>query len=319
LEHDQGRPGRREAQGYQKRRLAAVLGGAVVLAALLAPFPPASRTVDAFTDLTHVPLSAALAGFGALWLHRRGRSATTALLGAWAGSVALGIVIEILQALVGREASAGDVWADAAGAAAGVLIAAMSMVPRRRGLWAAGAVLAALAGAVWPGLRLWDVARQRLHPSRLGTFEDALELDRWSFDGSEATRSREQVTEGRYSLRVELKRGRYPGAGLTSPPPDWSPYSLFRGDVYLEGDAPLDLRIKVEDEDHDGQLSDRFQRVVRLMPGPSHLQIPLSDVAAGPQGRRLDLTRVTQLRFFAADLPSPRVLFLDNLVLVARP
>jgi hypothetical protein len=162
------------------------------------------------------------------------------------------------------------------------------------------------------------VARQRLHPARLGTFEDALELDRWSFDHSRGERSREHATEGRFALRVELQPGRYPGAGLISPPPDWSAYSRLRGDVFVEGEAPLALRVKVEDERHTHQLSDRFQRVLTLPPGATHLEILLEDVAQSPQGRRLDLRHVAQLRFFAVDLGAPRVFFIDNLALAER-
>jgi VanZ family protein len=319
LEHDQERSGRREAQGYQKRRLAVGVGVAVVLGALLAPFPPASRLVDSLTDVSHVPLFAAVALGAAHWLLRRGVRSGAALVLAWMAAVGLGLAIEVLQELVGREASKADLWADAAGAAAGVMIAAARFPVgerRRRGWWWTAAAAAALAGSVWPALRLGDVARQRLRPARLGTFEDGLELDRWSFDGSRAVRSPDHATQGRYSLRVELRRGRYPGAGLTSPPPDWSAYAAVRCDLYLEGDAPLDLRVKVEDEEHNGQFSDRFQRVVRLAPGASRVEIALADVAAGPRGRRLDLSRVAQLRFFAVDLDAPRVLFLDDLRLV---
>ena len=295
---------------------------ALVLGALLAPFPPAGRPVDALTDLTHVPLFAAVAAGAAQWLRRRRVRSVASLVLAWIFAVTLGLVIEVLQKLVGREASLGDLWADAAGAAAGVCLAATAAPfrpPRRRGLWWAAAAAAALLGSAWPGLRLGDVARQRLRPSRLGTFEDGLELDRWSFDGSRAARSQDHATEGRYSLRVELRPGRYPGAGLTSPPPDWSAFAAVRCDLYLEGDAPLDLRVKVEDTEHNGQFSDRFQRVVRVSPGASRVEIPLADVAAGPRGRRLDLSHVAQLRFFAVDLEGPRVLFLDGLTLVEGP
>jgi VanZ family protein len=305
---------RREAQGYHHRAWWLV-GGAVLAAALLAPLPR-GRFMDALTDLGHAPLFAVLAAWTATRLRRSGFGLPGALGAAWAAAVAAGVAVEALQALVGREASAGDVWADAVGALAGILAAAAREGVGRPVLLTAGAVLTALAGMAWPGLRLLDVLRQRLQPGRLASFEDALELDRWSFTDSRASRARDHATEGRFALRLELAPGRYPGAGLDSLAPDWSGHSRLRADVYLEGDAPLDLRVKVEDERHTGQLSDRFQRVVRLEPGPSRIEIPLSDVAAGPQGRRLDLGHVAQLRFFAVDLSARRVLFLDNVALV---
>jgi hypothetical protein len=248
------------------------------------------------------------------WLRGRGRGEAAAAAGGWVLAVAAGLAVEVLQELVGREATRADLQADAAGAAAGVLAGWSAGAPGRA-LRMALAGAAALAGCAWPTLRLVDVARQRRDPARLGRFEDALELDRWSFDRSRGGRSREHATEGRFALRVELRPGRYPGAGLTAPPPDWSAFARLSADVFLEGGTPLELRVKVEDESHNHQLSDRFQRVITLPPGASRIEIPLEDVAGGPHGRRLDLEHVAHLHFFAVDLRAPRVFFVDNVTL----
>jgi VanZ family protein len=304
---------RREAQGYHRPALA-LLGVLLLAVALFGPLPR-GRTMDALTDLGHVPLFVGLSAWLMVRRRRAGWSLPAAGAAVWSAAVGLGVAVEVLQSLVGREASVGDVWADAVGALAGILLAAARERAGRVALLIAGAALAALAGTAWPALRLLDVVRQRLHAGRLAGFEDALELDRWDFRECRATRVREHATQGRFALRLALQPGRFPGAGLDSPPPDWSGHSRLAADVYLDGDSPLDLRVKVEDERHDGRLEDRFQRVVRLAPGPSRIEIPLSDVAAGPQGRLLDLRHVAQLRFFAVDLPGPRVLFLDNVAL----
>ena len=70
----------------------------------------------------------------------------------------------------------------------------------------------------------------------------------------------------------------------------------------------IDLTVRIDDAGHDGRLGmdDRFNRTFPLVPGPNRIEIPLSDVASAPRGRRFDLGQVRLLILFVADLREPR-------------
>ena len=148
---------------------------------------------------------------------------------AWAMAVALGVAIEILQGLTGRSASWHDVLADAAGAGAFLI---WESTPRaasravRIGLYSAAAILVAVPSAP-PLLVLTDVAMQVRDGPRLASFESPLELSRWEFQDSRPSRSTSHATEGRWSLRVDMGRGDYPGATLEWPVRDWTGYHVW--------------------------------------------------------------------------------------------
>ena len=75
---------------------------------------------------------------------------------------------------------------------------------------------------------------------------------------------------------------------------------------------PLELIVKLQDKIHNGEVDDRFHRIVRLTPGRHEVRIPLSEVAGAPRGRRMDLTRMGMLQFFAIQPPQRRTFYLDN-------
>ncbi len=283
---------------------------------MIVPMPGGRRELAALSDLAHAPIF----GFLALLILRRLRSGRTgsplrSSLVAWALAVALGVAIEILQGLTGRSASWHDVLADASGAGA---FLTWKSTPRaasrgvRIGLYSAAAVVITLP-SVPPLLLLTDVAIQVRDGPRLASFESPLELSRWEFQISRPSRSRSHATEGRWSLRVDMGRGGYPGATLEWPARDWKSYDELQFDTYLESGAELDLVVKIEDSHYDGRYGDRFHRTVSLMPGPNRTRIALSEVERAPDGRRLDLGRIRRLQFFTVGPAGPRTLFFDGI------
>ena len=70
---------------------------------------------------------------------------------------------------------------------------------------------------------------------------------------------------------------------------------------------------QAEDCRHDGEHSDRYERPVEITSGWQEIRIPLSEVAAAPQTRRMDLSRIKKLQFFAVRPPQRRTLHFDDL------
>ena len=288
---------------------------------LLVPVPATGRLGRVLMDLAHVPIAAGLAWAAGSVLRARlpGRPLVAALLGFVFVAGFLGL-LEALQPLVGRGGSWQDAW-NGAFAAAGA-----SAFLAGRSLGGAAATVASVAGVAGlllacrlPVRDLYDVWRQRRDLPRLASFEDALELRRWSFAGASGRRSLEHATHGESSLAVDFAPGRWPSATLAGPPPDWTAYDALVFDVFVDAGGAIPLVVKVVDADHDGTYEDRFQQEMSLLPGEHRVEIPLARVAEGPVRRRLDLARVEAVQWFADGLDRPRTIHLDDVRLVRTP
>ncbi|NQU26315.1 MAG: VanZ family protein [Candidatus Nealsonbacteria bacterium] len=289
---------------------------------LLVPQPDwgRMRMLDAAGDMMHAPVFALFAVV--IWKVLRTRGSGSDVrrgLIAFAIVAGFGAATEVLQGFVGRHPSWLDLSSNLLGSAAGILWmhrATVASAPRRR--LAAGAVTLLAVAWVVPTSTLVDTILQQYEMPRLASFEHALELSRWRCYESRVARVPEHATHGDRALRVELYAGIYPGVLLDAPVPDWSAYDELAMDVTLPPDRPLDLVVKIEDEMHNGETDDRFNRGVRLHPGRQEVRIALSDVAAAPQQRTMDLRRIRRMQIFAADLSATRTFYLDNVRLECK-
>lgn len=312
------------------RRIAAVIPGtlaraapvplallAVVLLFVGGPGPGSPRSVAAAWDLGHVP---AFALFGWLLLSRRSFGewpARKAWILVLVFCAAGGALTEGLQAVAGREPSAGDVARDVVGgaAAAAFLSPSRKTLPKalERSLQALAAVLVLLA-AVPLGAALYDESDALVRFPVLSGFESPFEASRW--DGSARFRiDRTESRRGRASLRVDFDASAYSRVSLVHFPGDWRGYSFLRLSVLVPDDGDLTLHIRIHDALHDagGQRTrDRYDAAVVLRPGWNDLSVPLADAARAPEGREMDMGAVRGVGFFVMSLPSPRTVYLDD-------
>ena len=296
----------------------ALVSLAVVLG-LLVPMPQLGRALQAALNFLHGPAFATLAVV--LWLGIRGKSPFSGIVTVlliWFAVAGVGLLTEFSQLWLGRQPSRDDLLADLLGATAGLL-----WITARReanGLWYCGgrraASLSLLLIAGWfPLLNLFDCYRQRQQMPILASFEDWLEMSRWTHSEGESRLKRDplHVTHGIWSIRIDFTSGKYPAATLRWPVSDWLNYNLLLFDVYLEGPDEMRLIVKVEDRFHNKQPSNRFHRSILLNPGPQTVRIPLAEIASAPQQRLLDLQQVTRLQFFTVRPKTSRTLYLDNI------
>jgi hypothetical protein len=293
-----------------------VLFGLLLAVGLLMPMPITDRALGSLLDSAHGPAFAVLAFLvvrvltGWPWSGPRRAPWVTCL-----AIITLGVATEAAQFCVGREFSLKDIATDSLGVVAGTLWAVASSrsleQPRRAmRIWAVA--LLALAMTFLP-LNLVDTAMQRRAFPVLGSFEHPLERLRWQSWWASLRRSPEHATDGRWSLRVGLRPGEYPGIGTANPIADWSAYRELVFDVAVVGNRPLDCDVIIEDRPSRHAKEDRFERRVRLEPGQQRIVLPLADVVRGPRDRRLDLTRISRFLLVTGDIQEPRTLFLDNL------
>lgn len=292
-----------------------VTAGAIVL--LLVPLPRLGRAGEALTNLLHAPLFAGLTLVFLATCSRLEFSRATAAIAAVVAALLLGGITEFAQTLVERQAE----WLDMAANACGIAAALFWFESRRSSRRAARAagILLALTLLIVPGWRpaevLLDAAVQPRELPLLATFETNHEMTRWAGYEAKIRRTREYATQGDWSLRVDLEPGQYPSAAMRWPIPDWSAYDCLSFDIAAAaGSPPLDVIVKVQDALHDGDYKDRFHQTVQLQPGQQqHVEVDLSDVAAAPATRLLDLRRVSLLQFFVVRPGADSKFYLDNI------
>ncbi|HDQ40783.1 MAG TPA: hypothetical protein ENN39_07115 [Desulfonatronum sp.] len=231
-----------------------------------------------------------------------------------------GGLIELIQLCIGRQASLHDMIVNLAGACAGLALAA-SAQGVRMGLPARGLqVLALGAGLVFlsgPALTLWDMLQAARHFPVLSDFETSFQARRWTSGDIVSGVSR----QGQASLRVHLKAHEtYPGTTLTYGFGDWEGYAALELSFYNTGQDPLRMMVSIRDLEHSRNrhkgIRDRFDRTFLIQPGWNDLRIPVDDIRAAPNGRTLDLGRLTSLVVFTMHLPEDRVIHLDQVRLV---
>lgn len=310
--------GNRPGDSSRLRWISSIAAAALFLAALavlLAPLPQLGRVSDALGDLLHVPLFALLAVLIRQRLPQFGvRNTPSTDIAVWLVISAFGLASEWLQQFVGREASFGDAAADVLGSAAGlawVSSLASESVPRRYRARLLAALLVA-AACMLPVRELYDVARQRAQMPIVASFEDVLEVSRWSARDCKLVRDREHATSGDWSLRLELRDAARPGAILRWPPRNWSRYHSLVFDAACDGNDPLEVVVKIEDMARHGRRDDSLKSTVFLSPEMSRFTVPLNDDAGCSSGRRIDLRRVEQLQFYARRPGRQRTLYLDS-------
>jgi hypothetical protein len=298
------------------RQLAApAVFGSVALAVLLVPLPDQSREVRAVLDLLHALVFFVFSVIVLKTVYRSNdRLKILPIIVIWVTITICGFFVEIVQPLVGRDMSWRDVWANSLGGGAGLLWASNRASTWRTRQLTVAISIALLLLAGWnPFSMLTDAVRQRLEFPLLASFESPLELSRWSSRECRVARVRNHVTDGKWSMRVELFAGMYPGVSFKHPAANWSAKRELAFDIYLENEHQLELTLKIEDAAHNKQYNDRFHKHLVLTPGAKRVVIPLKDVASAPAGRLLDLSHVTRLQIFAHKLSRPSVVYLDDI------
>lgn len=153
----------------------------------------------------------------------------------------------------------------------------------------------------------------------LSNFETAFELDRWDGIASKEIVEAESKTGG-HLLKIRLMTTAFTGVGMKYLPPDWRGYKSVNLRIYKPSEKPLSIVIRVHDIWHETGAAafaheDRFNRRVDLNRGWNDIRIPLSVIESAPYNRKMDLSRISNIRLFASRLSEPRIIYLDEVYL----
>ena len=283
-----------------------------------------SRIIQTILSYGHVPLFGFIA-LGILWLESNGNYRTCGrklYLHAALITVLLGTLTEIIQIWTpSRTFRLGDILSDAVGGA----VFLSFVYSYRQGIGRSGKI--ALRALALSGLVLMahsvitatlDTIQMAYDAPLLGSFENGLEMSRWSEHESTIKRTRLHATHGDYALEVNLAPGVFPGVSLVHLLPDWRNYSLLSFDAFLTGTSPLALTVRINDDRHNEDYDDRYNRAFILTPNKNHITIDLEEVKTSPRGREMDMAHMRLICLFAHNLKEPRQIYLDHFMLENR-
>lgn len=128
--------------------------------------------------------------------------------------------------------------------------------------------------------------------------------------------SERHATSGKFSLKVSLPAGRYPGIDFKGLPPDWSLYAYLKMDVFNPTKEALQFHVRIDDHKSEWEYANRFDADVELKPGANPISIPVSSLKTNLHHRVLDLKKIERLIIFVPDNPKPRDLYIDNIRLI---
>ena len=226
----------------------------------------------------------------------------------------LGVCIELIQGLIGRESSFHDIYRNLLGT---ILVISWLQVPSKRVWLVRGCVsLLVFFEVVAFGLIAADEVKMAQQLPMLADFETPRSVKYWY---GKFERSQEFHSEGRYSLKVFLSTEQYSGVTMIRFPGNWSNYQTIKFDVYNPNDETLALIVRIHDVIHNHQYSDRFNREIAAEPGWNNYEFSLKEVKAAPNQiqnapnqRLMDMKKIENVTLFVDTLEMPTVLYTDN-------
>jgi len=255
----------------------------------------ASRTIE---NAGHTPLFFLLT-IGLLFVLRDDRRlrgmrlyVVVGLIGSFAG-----LMSEVIQRPLARDASWEDVLADVVGVFLGLAVYAMferrSAFRQWHRVLALVIAISCLAIYVEPIVRM---VRAYVHRNAqfpvLADFHSRLELY-WTLSIGV---NREIVDD---ALEVKFGAEEFPGVAFHEPVPDWRRFKTLVIDVENPDAEPLKLVVRVHDRRHNRMFNDRFNRNYTLAPEERRtLKISLEDIRNAPRGRLMDMAHISDITLF---------------------
>ena len=274
----------------------------IVTVVIFAEVPGNRMYTRVAQDFAHVPAFGAITW--CLLMLRRPHVPVDFVL-AVAVAVALGGGVEIVQGLIGGDASLLDVWRDLLGATIAACICWLMMRTGTTLNWRLILLPGGLA-ALTSALALLPVAQCALaYRHRDSNFPVLADFhsrsDTYLLRATEPAFRRVKVAAGPgkradIALLVPYSTATWPGVVFEEPVPDWRAFESLAIDIYNPGDEPQSIVVGIHDALYNGTAADRFTAHYEL---GAHTRktilIPMSAIRNAPHGRTFDLQRVGRL------------------------
>jgi hypothetical protein len=279
--------------------------------------PGSSHLLRAINNAGHVPLfgivSVALLYLVRWTWPRHSSWPLVYYIAAFVLSVALGVASESLQYFGPRDADLGDLARDVVGAATFLALHATfdrhlfgKHFDRRRTTrrWLRYLSVAILLVTLTPPV-YWAMATYE----RNRRFPVICAFDSMLLRAFVQTKDARLVAvDGRFGAmpgmapkrfrRLIFLEGTYPGFSIEDIYQDWRGYDSLVLVFYAPESAPSRLGLRVDDRQHEGLYTDRFNTRVPVHPGVNRFAVPLADVRSAPRTRTMDLANIAAIHLF---------------------
>lgn len=143
-------------------------------------------------------------------------------------------------------------------------------------------------------------------------FESDVELDQFHWKCHTLfSLSREHITHGEKSLRLELYPSDYPGLTPMIEKRDWSRYDALRFDIYNPQNEAVTLTVRIDDRKDYPNYADRYNKSFILKPGMNRMRIPLNTLVTSGTNRKLNLQKIYRILVFMTRPEKRVVLYVD--------
>ena len=125
--------------------------------------------------------------------------------------------------------------------------------------------------------------------------------------------SEKNATSGKYSLKVSLPSGQYPGIHFQGFKRDWSGSGFLKMDVYQSSEEIILFHIRIDDNQSGWEYANRFDINFTLNPGMNHISIPVDSIKTNLHRRPLNLRRIERMMVFVPNNAKRRELHIDHI------
>lgn len=113
--------------------------------------------------------------------------------------------------------------------------------------------------------------------------------------------------------RLILSPGRYPGLAISEIYPDWRGYDYLEFTLFSPRLDTVHLEVRINDRWHDNEFSDRYNSSLTVVPGLNQFSFRLTEVAAAPLTREMDMTDIRAVMIFAVKPAEEIRIYLDDI------
>ena len=233
--------------------------------------------------------------------------------------VLFGILIEVLQISLQREASVVDLYRDVVGIFAGLCLVASGEAKKiHKHVYRFLSLSIAVALLL---LALTPLIQLSVHYiQRNNAFPLLVDLGAgWSdsfidYNQAELLCGLDQYkNEGLHE--VLFAPGRFSGVSVREPVANWSTYRHLKFSVVSSAEVDVVLVIRIHDKQHNQEYSDRFNQALVVRPGINDYSLTLGSIREGPIARKLDLSQIAGIILFLSQQSLPVKLSIGNLYL----
>jgi len=282
------------------------------------PSPYSNRLYLLFWDNGHI-LFFALVSWLTFILNRNKPNYYTFILILFISLIG-GLVIELIQFYIGRDAN----WQDVYRGILGGLLLNFTLNYRYSSIKTTKTVIALITVILLITLeqkQLFIAVKLELEMRSnfpiLSTFSKANDLMNWA--GNSLTFDESYDNREGSALKAKLiARQEYSSLTLEHFSSDWRGYEALNIDIHLSNKTPLEICIRITDITHDtgNQLySDRFNLCTNINQTLNTILIPLADIEHSPLNRLLDLSNVSNITIFSRNLPYDRYIYISSIYL----